>query len=112
LKVPSLGTLVRVWEFTSQYFFVVSARIRSQEWVREWARRELTFDLERTPPVESIQMYLMINELQFFKKRLYGAYSAIAFPFWSRARYFNSCNRVSTVGGDGSELGSKLTLAV
>jgi hypothetical protein len=30
----------------------------------------LTFDLERTPPVESIQMYLVNNELPFSKETI------------------------------------------
>jgi len=42
------------------------------------------------------------------RKQCYKTYSAIALPFWSRAMYFNSYGRVSTVWRDGdiSELGS------
>jgi hypothetical protein len=49
--------------FTDQYF--LNYRPAS-------ARRsgsELTFDLERTPPVESIQIYLINNELRFSQQR-------------------------------------------
>ena len=44
------------------------------------AIKELTFDFERTPPVESIQIY-----------------SAIAVPFWSRDMYFSNCVPIVSV---------------
>ena len=56
-------------------------------------------DFERTPPVESIQMYLEAvrrRKLEIWRSR---AHSAMALPFWSRDIYFMSYNeKVSEIG--------------
>lgn len=75
--------------------------------------RSLTFDLVRTPPVASIQMYLSASQIVKLATRTFYTYSAIAFPFWSRDMYFKSYTIVSLVGsGVISEIGNLLTLAV
>lgn len=57
--------------------------------------RLLTFDLERTPPVESIQMYLW--QLSCVESEIWMliTHSAIALPFWSSFMYFMSYHDIS-----------------
>lgn len=75
----------------------VKCQLRSYCWgYTEDAEEQilLTFDLVRTPPVESIQMYLTgIRQREICAYR--ATHSAIALPFWSRDMYFRSYKIVS-----------------
>lgn len=55
---------------------------------------ELTFDFDRTPPVASIQMYLLAVRDRS-RIVLIDTYSAIALPFWSRDMYLRSYRIIS-----------------